>query len=252
MKGIKFVIACFQPTVLLASLRVSFDCEMADDRQLEIGRNNLKIITGLSTDYIRNQVLPKLLRLTRIQISRGSKCALPAQIKPSMIHGHGLFATRDMQKGEVILIGMADLVPLASMNDAAMFQASTATNLTDMKEDYFLKMNEYREKGLEGNNARYHYDNYSGEDIASSLVVLKNIKRGDEIFRSYGIPAWIVTQKSRLNPGLSQVAYYQWLTEVFHVIFANEQPRIRDEALFIFAEHVLSKTETNNYMKSFL
>jgi hypothetical protein len=68
-----------------------------------------------------------------------------------------------------------------------MFEESNATNLTDMREDYLLKMNEYRVKSSE-NDYRTFISNYSGENIPYSSIVLKDIPKGGEILRAYGVP----------------------------------------------------------------
>jgi hypothetical protein len=52
-----------------------------------------------------------------------------------------------------------------------------------MREDCLVRMEEYRVKSLEGSNISIMYDNYSG-----SLVLIKDIPKGGEILRSYGIP----------------------------------------------------------------
>jgi hypothetical protein len=219
---------------------------MNEDLRVEVERGRLEAITGLTVDYIRDQVLPKLSQLSSIYGSRGRVPVLPAEVKLSKIHKNGLFATRDMKKNEVFITSSSDVSSVACINDAVIFQESTATNLADMKEDYCFKMEEYRKKAIQLDNVEYIYENYSGEDVPCSLVVLKDIQKGDEMLRSYGIPAWITNQKTRFNTRLD----YQWLAEEFHVIFANEKPRVRDEVLFIVVEQVLSKVEFADHARA--
>lgn len=88
------------------------------------------------------------------QIKKGDGDRLPVEIKPSTIHGNGLFATRDLKRGEVYIFGVENMMTVGATNDAAIFQTSAKTNLREMKDDSFLKMEEYREKSLEGNNVR--------------------------------------------------------------------------------------------------
>jgi hypothetical protein len=60
-----------------------------------------------------------------------------------------------------------------------------------MKEMHLIKSEDYRLKSSERNNVRLLDDNYSGDDIPGSLVIIKDIPKGGKMLRSYGIPTVI-------------------------------------------------------------
>jgi hypothetical protein len=62
-----------------------------------------KTYTGLTEDYLRNQIFPKIFQIHQAQLERGIGSFLPGAIKPSIIYETGLFTTRDLKKGEVFL-----------------------------------------------------------------------------------------------------------------------------------------------------
>ncbi len=90
-------------------------------------------------------------------------------------------------------------------------------------------MEVYRNKSLESANCRSvgKTDPETG-DIAGTVRILKDIKKGEEFLRSYGIPTWIAMMPSRLN---TNIIYRQWVADQYAIIFADSNPRIQFEAM---------------------
>jgi hypothetical protein len=198
---------------------------------------------GISDDYIKKKVIPQLQEYVSILIGRST--VFPGNVRPSKIHGFGAFATRDIPKGEVIEVSMKDLERvLGRINDAACFPSVSPRNVMsfeDVKSFYENEMMKYNFESQKNSNIRsVNLNDDSIGERAGSYVALKDIKKGEEILRSYGILSWIAGNPQRIhNSDLSSVLYNQWTCEVFPKLWREATETERVEVEQILANHFM-------------
>ena len=161
---------------------------------------------------------------------------LPAQSRSSRLHGLGVFATRNINKGEVFRLTTEDFFSMGKgQNDGAYFRESpsTLTEYSEIKAWYDEQIQLYLEETQEKSNTLWYM---SPRDLNNPkfgcLEALEDIQKGEEMTRSYGVPGWICMTPSRVNDGY---AYRQWIVTNFKTILENADYRAKMEAYSIMA-----------------
>lgn len=190
---------------------------------------------NISESHLRRFLLPKLISQCASRSGNGIGCNVPVVVKPSSLHGVGLFSTRNLLKGEVLNLTDVDCINFRFMNDGARFPKYSAATVEEVRIFYETAMEIYCNETAEKSNVRVYFEDPESGAIQSTLVVLKDIPAGSELLRTYGIPAWITMHPTWVD---DSTAYRQWVEEIFRSIFEDSTVRAQFEAMCIMANYM--------------
>lgn len=104
----------------------------------------------------------------------------PIRVDHSPVSGYGVFATRDIRKGEII--------------EECPYIVSRSSNVLGILKNYVFKKDKTNDALVFGYGSIYNHkdDNNAEWKIKDKLIVtaLKDIQKGDEIFVHYGDEYW--------------------------------------------------------------
>ncbi len=125
-----------------------------------------------------------VLVLIVLQHVRVQNRIFPIRVGPSNVHGRGVFATRDIKKGEII-----EDAPVV------LFDRNEVKPGTILR-DYDIRYDDTRHAMMLGYGAIFnHSDNHSAnwnfvDDKTIRITANKDIKKDQEIFVNYGTQYW--------------------------------------------------------------
>jgi hypothetical protein len=206
---------------------------------------------GINDEVIQRKVIPQIMTYTNVLNSRPSS-NFPGIVRPSEKHGLGVFASRDIRKGEIFSVSMKETSDiLIRVNDAANFPECLAVDISleDMRNYYRIEGMKYTSQSrLNANIKGVILDDESTGDRMATFVILKDVKRNEELLRSYGIVGWMAGNIQRLrSPCWNYAVYEQWSREAFPALWEQATEPERVEAMHMFAtQFMLHQIELMN------
>lgn len=159
---------------------------------------------------------------------------LPFVVKVSTVHGHGVFATKDIAIGEKFEINRDDSYSLRYINDAVLFPSNTTSSRKELAQFYQQATLEYERNSM----AKANMILPETEEYEYPVVeFIKEVKEGEELFQHYGVAAWIV-----MEPGRLAGAYRLWAWETLPKLFKKESSWKKQAILWIII-HFLDNEE---------
>jgi hypothetical protein len=182
---------------------------------------------GMNDAYLKKIPIRQLMVFNKAVRAHGKKRLLPAVVGPSQLHGNGTFATRALKMGEVFNLTLFEYESVIFNDGAKLEECKNIYSIEEMRYCYSKTIEKYETDSLKNSNIRIVIidDKLSSEKIGT-LIVLKDIQKGEEMLRSYGTLAWIMMTTDRLENPL----YARWIHESFKNLLKAASPSNRHEA----------------------
>ncbi len=186
---------------------------------------------GYTETELKRDVVPQIIEFDQIIKKNRRPSMLLAEVRTSPIHGNGLFALRDYKKGEVLACSGQDCArKLVYLNDAVIIpDCDLLKSFEEVKNFYSMMIPLYKKQSdlrcnLKIVNVK---DSKYPERKVGTILITRDIKRGEEMLRTYGVPTWLVMTSERLE---TCVFYWEWIFRNFRRLYDEADEDEKDEA----------------------